>query len=142
MSQATVKSNNGTELVTAVLQGLRAEPTLTQRLGSPPRIYEGEAQAPLFPYLQLERVNTVDQSVSGVRGYEHELQFATAARHDGLREAKGILDAVRSSLERMNFSLSAQRVILVLPTYSDVMRTKNPNVFRGVLRVRIHTEEL
>lgn len=130
------------ELGVAVLAALRTDPALIELLGDPVRLFDDETQAPAFPYAVLERHESTDTSASGTRSLEHLLQFATFSRHGGLREAKTILGALRSAIERLDLVLSTQRVVLTIPLYCDVMRTQNQQVFRGLLRIRIHTEEI
>ncbi|MEL6691927.1 MAG: DUF3168 domain-containing protein [Pseudomonadota bacterium] len=94
------------------------------------------------PYAVLERHETTDRSVSERRCFEHQMQFATFSRYGGLREAKSVLGRIRMAIENLTLTLSQQRVVLIIPTYCDVMRSQNQQIFRGVLRIRIHTEEI
>lgn len=135
-------ASSDAELGVAMLAALRNDPALIELLGDPVRLFDDETQAPAFPYAVLERHESTDTSASGTRSLEHLLQLATFSRHGGLREAKTILGALRSAIERLDLVLSTQRVVLTIPLYCDVMRTQNQQVFRGLLRIRIHTEEI
>lgn len=130
------------ELIEQILAALRADADLQTLLGSPARIFDDETRAALFPYVVLERCERRDASAASVSGAEHRLQFATLSRAGGQTEAKALLATLRSAVQRMELTLSRQRVILVHPTYSDVMRAPNRQVLRGVMRVRIVTEEV
>lgn len=116
--------------------------TLKDKLGDPVRLFDDESRQPIYPYAVLERHQSTDTSSSERLSFEHQLQFATFSRHGGVREAKALLGGIRDALERVSPVLAHQRIILVIPTYCDVMRTQNQQVFRGLLRVRIHTEEI
>ncbi|MEL7041755.1 MAG: DUF3168 domain-containing protein [Pseudomonadota bacterium] len=142
MSADSVLLASDTELVSAVLAALRRDEGVRSQFGNPPRLFDAETVAAAFPYGVLERHETLDVSSSETRSFEHRLQFGTRSRFGGLVEAKGLLSALRGGLERMELSLSTQRVVLVFPTYSDVLRSASAQVFRGILRVRILTEEL
>ena len=58
-----------------------------------------------------------------------------------LEAAKEALGALRAACERMVLTLSGQRAVLIQPVYSDVLRAPDLRSFRGLLRVRIITEE-
>ena len=130
------------ELVDAVLSALRSDETIQSVLGNPVRLFDDETRQPNYPYAVLERHESTDSSSSNHLSLEHQLQFATYSRHGGLREAKAILGILKHAVEHLSLSLTHQRIVLTIPTYSDVMRTQNQTVFRGLLRVRIHTEEI
>ncbi|MFN3212292.1 MAG: DUF3168 domain-containing protein [Henriciella sp.] len=135
-------ADSATNLIEALLNALREDDALKSALGDPVRLFDDESQQPHYPYAVLERSETTDTSSSLVSSFEHNLQFATFSRYGGLREAKALLGSLRDTLERVVPVLTQQRIILIIPTYCDVMRTQNQQVFRGVLRVRIHTEEI
>ncbi len=142
MTTLTVAALTKTDLIDEVLNALRSEPSLTSRLGDPARIFDSETEAAPYPYVVLERYECADTSVSEALCTEHRLQFASLTDHGGQGEAKRLLNVLRFALQRLELNLMHQRVVLIHPTYSDVMRTRNPRFLRGVLRVRIHTEEI
>ena len=142
MSADGFLANSETELLSTLLAALRGDTESVDLLGDPPRIFDGDAVSAIEPYIDVERFETTESSVSGMRGFEHLLQFAVHSRHGGLVEAKAILGALRQALEGLSLNLITQRVTLIIPTYCDVMRSKSAQTFRGVFRVRIHTEEI
>lgn len=142
MSDMAPLSAVGSDLIHEVLTALRSDTGLQQLLGSPARIFDAGSDAPPYPYILLERYERVDTSVSEAICAEHRLQFASLSDQGGRSGAKQLLTALRLALQRMQLSPVNQRVILVHPTYSDVMRARNPRFLRGLLRVRIHTEEI
>lgn len=133
---------SGHALITAVLDGLRANQLVQDVLGVPARLFDAETTAPVYPYATLERWETRAANAVFHRGSEHTMQIAAFTRHASAQGTKTILDTLRVAVEGLHLALPTERVVLVLPTYSDVMRTKNQAVFRGVLRVHIHTEEI
>ncbi len=135
-------ASSASELVEAILEGLRSDESLETTFGTPIRLYDDETRRPHYPYAVLERHETSDTSASETSSFEHQFQFATFSRYGGLREAKSVLGQLRAAIERLDLSLSHQRVILIMSNYCDVMRTQNQTIFRGVLRVRFHTEAI
>lgn len=142
MSGTDFSASSAPVLIAAALEALRADAGVQAVLGQPARVYDDETPGPAYPYAVFERHECRAANAINTRGLEHTLQIATYARHGGAQESKAILGALRAAFERLSFDLPSQRVVLVVPTYCDVMRTKNQYLFRGVLRVRIHTEEL
>lgn len=142
MSEISPPSAIDSDLIDEVLGALKSDTGLQEVLGDPARIFDAETQAAVYPYVTLERYERLDTSVSGAICAEHRLQFASLSDHGGQRGAKRLLTSLRLALQRMQLSPKNQRVVMIHPTYSDVMRTRNPRFLRGILRVRIHTEEI
>ena len=134
-------ATSASELSKAILDHLKSDESLSAVLGDPIRLYDDQSRHPYYPYAVLERHETTDSSVSERRCFEHQIQFATYSQYGGLREAKSIVGQLRAAVERLDLPLNDQRIVLIISTYCDVMRTQNQKTFRGLLRVRIHTEE-
>lgn len=127
----------------AVLAVLRADAGVRELLGDPARVFDDETQAPAYPFARLERHDAKPGDAIAPVRLEHRLQFMTLSRHEGRREAKAILGAMRAAIEDADWSalgLVGQRVVVAMVTYSDAMRTRNLSAFRGVLRVKIIVE--
>ena len=90
---------------------------------------------------RLCTVGTHGRGSAGASGHAHTLSFAIHSRDGGRAAAKEALGALRAACERMSLTLSGQRVVLIQPVYSDVLRAPDLRSFRGLLRVRIITEE-
>ena len=142
MSGADISISGEHDLVAAILTALRVDAIVQAALGNPARVYDDETPGPAYPYAVIERHES--QAANGVstRGLDHTVQIATYSRHGGAYEAKRLLSALRAAFETLQITLPEQRVVLIVPTYCDAMRTKNQYLFRGVLRVRVVTEEL
>ncbi len=125
----------------AVMNALRADAGVQAQFGKPPRVYDDETQGPSYPYATLERHETRAQGAAGVAGTEHILTFAVASRFGGRAYAKEALGALRAAVERADIVPDGQIVVLAYPTYGDVFRTRDRQAFRGILRIRIITEE-
>ncbi len=128
-------------LADAVLDALRADPVVQAVLGNPARLFDDETSDPAFPYAVLERHEQFSADASLVCGAEHRLSFATHSKYYGSSEAKEVLGALRAAVDRLSLVLTGQRIVIAHVTYSDAMRARDRRSFRGVLRMRIVTEE-
>ena len=125
----------------AFLEGLRADAAVQAVLGSPARIYDDETTEPVFPYAELDRHEVGNRGASGSPGQAHTLTLAVRSRDGGRAVAKEVLGALRAAAERLDLMLAGQRCVLIQTVYSDVMRTPDLRAFRGIIRIRIITEE-
>ena len=129
------------DLERAVLESLRSDGDVQAIFGNPARIFDDETEQPAFPYAELERHGVEPRNISGSAGQAHTLTISTRSRDGGREEAKAALGTLRAAANRMTLALTGQRTVLVQPVYSDVMRAPDLRSFRGVLRIRIITEE-
>lgn len=125
----------------AFLAALRADADVQAVLGDPARIFDDESPAPVFPYARLERHEVAERSATGAAGQAHTLSFGIRCRDGGRAAAKDAVGALRAAAEAADLALAGQRVVLIQPVYSDVVRTPDLREFRGLLRIRIITEE-
>jgi len=142
VSGADISVSGEHDVIAALREGLRADVAVQAVLGNPARVYDDETPGPAYPYAVIERHESRAANGANTRGLEHTVQIVTYSRHGGAYESKRLLGALRVAVQALEFDLPDQRMILVIPTYCDAMRTKNQYLFRGVLRVRILTEEL
>lgn len=142
MSREVFCKQSSSELIASILAGIRADRHIQALLGDPARIFSDHEPGATMPFIELERHETTDTSTHGVCSFEHQLQFASASQSGGLTEAKSIIMTLRRVISDLSLALVTQRVVLIIPTYCDVMRGKNQHLYRGLLRVRVHTEEL
>lgn len=125
----------------AFLVALRADGAVQAVLGNPARIFDDETAEPVFPCAFLERHEVAERSGSGVAGQAHTITLTVRSRDGGRAAAKEVIGALRAAAEAEDLPLSGQRVVLIQTVYSDVMRTPDLREFRGLIRVRIITEE-
>lgn len=140
MTHADFLAISDHNLLRALLADLRADADLQTVLGQPVRLYDAETTAPVFPYALLERHESREADSVATRRLEHTIQFATYTRYGGFEMAKGLLGVLRGAVERCSLIVPGQRVLLVMPTYCDVLRTRNQTTLRGVLHVRVISE--
>ena len=142
MNEMSFLASSEQALIDAVLTALRGDADMQAAFGTPARLFDHETDAPVYPYVMLERHESSAADRVNKRGLEHTLHFATYTRYGGVERAKSLLGVLRGGVERLSLTGLDQRVTLILPTYSDVLRTKSLHVLRGVLRVRLYTEEV
>ena len=125
----------------AVMTALRIDEDVRRVFGEPPRVYDDETEGPAYPYATLERHETRPAGSAGVAGLEHTLTFSVSSRFGGRAYAKEAMGALRAALERADITPEGQVVVMALPTYGDVFRASDRRAFRGILRLRIISEE-
>jgi hypothetical protein len=123
----------------ALLSVLRADAGVAAIFG--PRIYDDESEAPAFPFVRLERHECRPAGASLGEATEHVVTLAVSSRDGGVREAREALAALRAAVDGAVWSLPEGRIVLAHVTYSDVMRQADRRAFRGLVRVRIISEE-
>lgn len=129
------------EVASALLAMLRQDAGMQPAFGQPARVVDAESFQPAFPYVRLERHEVEPADSSCVAGHVHRLTLAVSSRHGGRVEARALVGLVRAAIEATPLSLTGQNVVLQQVVYSDVMRTSDLSAFRGLVRVRIITEE-
>ena len=72
---------------------------------------------------------------------DYRLTLSTASRHGGRAFALQLVGALRAALETTPLQVAGQTVVLQQVVYADVMRTADLRRFRGLVRLRIISEE-
>ena len=132
---------SGADLSRAVLDQLRSDGGVRDLFGIPPRVHDGEPGAPAFPFAQLESVQETDAGSAGVPGRDYRITISTASRHGGRSFAMELVGTLRAALETMDLQVPGQRIVLQQVVYADALRSADRRRFRGLVRVRIITEE-
>ncbi len=129
------------DLLTALVAALKTDVGVQSVFGSPARVFEDEPLRPAYPHAFVNAHEVTSSGSVLSDGAVHRVTLVVRSRHGGRAEAREALGVLRDAIERATFSLSGQRVVLALAVYSDVMRSRNLRSFRGLLRLRIITEE-
>ena len=125
----------------ALMALLRADAGVQAIFGAPARVFDAESDAPIFPHAQLERHEVTPAGAALVDGHEHRLTLAVFSREEGLKAAKAAVAALRAAVERADWSRAGVHVVMAHVVYGDVMRTADKRAFRGIIRIRIISEE-
>ena len=125
----------------ALMELLRADAGVQAVFGNPARVFDAESDAPLFAFAELERHEVTSAGAALVDGHEHRLTLAVFTREDGLKGAKAAVAALRGAVEGAAWSVPGVHVVMAHVVYGDVMRTADKRAFRGIIRIRIISEE-
>lgn len=125
----------------ALMALLRADEGVKAVFGTPARVFDAESEEPLFPHALLERHEVTPAGAALVSGAEHRISLAVYTREDGVRGAKAAVAALREAVEGASWSVPGVHVVLAHVVYGDVMRTADRRAFRGLIRIRIISEE-
>lgn len=126
---------------TAVIGALKANAAMRDVFGTPVRVFDADTEVPYFPYVRLERHESVPNDASLSRGESHTLQIAVMSRRTGLAGAREALRAVQVALAEADWQVEGQHVVLAHTTYADTMRAPGNDTWRGLVRFKMITEE-
>lgn len=127
-------------LQAAIHARLAADPACKAVLGDPVRLFDRTPAAAAFPFATHHRIETRVSDSQGQDGAEHVVTLHVFSRHGGAQEARAGLDAMRASLHRAPLTPAGHRLVLLLATFSDVLRIDDGRTFQGVLRLKAVTE--
>ena len=128
-------------LVTALMEMLRADAGVQAVFGSPARVFDGETERPAYPYAELVSVETRDVASAHAPGGEHRLTFAVNVREARREDASAGLEAIIAAIRGKALTLAGANIILAHPLYFDILRGRAPLTYRGLLRLRILTDK-
>ncbi|KCZ46859.1 DUF3168 domain-containing protein [Hyphomonas pacifica] len=126
----------------ALMEMLRADAGVQAVFGSPARVFDAESEAPMFPHALLERHEVTPEDAALVKGAAHRISLAVYTREGGVRGAKAAVAALRRAVEGASWSVPGVHIVLAHVVYGDVMRTADKRAFRGLIRIRIISEEM
>ena len=126
----------------ALLDHLRADPSLGALLGDPPRVHDEPPKDRIYPLVMFGRAETRPWGGLDGEGIEHALTLTCLSRFDGTEEAKAIIAALRARLHNAELTLDGHRLVNLRVTYCDVFRGADSRLIQGVARVRAVTEPL
>lgn len=129
------------DVARAILLRLRGDAAVQSVFGTPARIFDEETDVPAYPNAVLERHQTSDAGSSCVPALEHRITISVASRWGGRRYAKEAIGFLRQALETSPLAIDGQTVVLQQVVFTDVLRTSDARLFRGVLQFRVVTEE-
>lgn len=126
----------------AIISALKASEAMQAVFGARVRVFDADTDAPYFPFVRLERHESAPAGASLCRGDAHTVQIAVMTRQSGLAGAREALRAVTSALEDAEWSVPARNVVLAHVTYADTMRAPGREKWRGLVRLKMITEEV
>lgn len=129
------------DVLSVLLDALRANADVRSVLGTPARIFDNGSPAPVFPYAEAVRFETRPFGSALHAEHEHRITLAVLSRYGGRVEARRLLGVLRRAIDAADLTLPGQWVVLKHIVYADVLRTSDLRAFRGLIRVRLITEE-
>ena len=128
-------------LIERVLETLRDDAGVQAFFGAPPRIFDADTERPAYPYAEIVSAQTRDITSALTPGGEHRLTFAVYVHRASRADVAEGLSALISAIQPAELSVPGGEVVLAHPVYLDVLRTAQPQILRGLLRLRIVTQQ-
>jgi hypothetical protein len=118
----------------------KADAAVMAALGSPARIYDAPVKMGAMPFAVWRRWETRNVDASGVPTHEHIATLEVISKQTGATEARQAIAAIAARASGPVAVAVGAKIILVLPVYSDVMRSADGRSWLGVVRIKIIAE--
>jgi hypothetical protein len=125
------------EALTAAFQ---ADAAVKAALGNPARIYDTPVKMGAWPYAVWRRWETRNVDASSVPTNEHVATLEVASKQTGLNEARAAVAALAARANGPVPTAVGAKIILVLPIYTDVLRSADGRSWLGIIRLKIIAE--
>jgi len=93
-----------------------------------------------FPYIVFGDLTARPADTQGTTGYDITLDIETYSRNAGMKEAKGLMQAVYDCLHNQSFSIEGQTLLLCLETASNCTLQPDGRTRKSVQRFHLITE--
>ncbi len=120
----------------------KADSGVILALGNPVRLYDAPVKMAAMPFAVWRRWETRNIDASGVSTHEHTATLEIVSKQTGAQEARAAVAAIAA---RANGAVSAAigaKIVLVLPVYTDVLRSVDGRTWLGVIRLKIIAEPI
>lgn len=128
------------DLQRSLYQLLRNDSTLSAALGGA-RIYDDVPQRAELPYVTFGQSVTRDWSTGTETGHEHLLTLHVWSRVPGRKKLHEIMELLAQRLQQP-FGLLEHRVVNVRHELSEARRDPDGELYHGVVRFRVVTEQI
>jgi hypothetical protein len=125
----------------ACAAALAADAGVRALIGDPARIHDDVPRNPVYPFVTTGEGGETDWSVQGFEGVEARLSVTAWSRYAGRKEAKEIVDRVRTVLHDAALSLTGWRLINLRFEAADYARGPGGS-YRGQARFRAALEKI
>lgn len=115
----------------------RADPAVQAALGNPVRLVEAPAKLIAHPYAIWRRWETKPVDASLVQSDEHIATLEVVCRQTGSEAAREAVAALATCAAAAKPTPLGARIVLVLPLYSDVLRSADGRSWLGIVRLKI-----
>jgi hypothetical protein len=124
----------------ACVAALAANAGVKALIGDPARIYDDVPRGPVYPYLTMGEGGETDWSFQGGEGVELRLIATAWSRYAGRKEAKYLIDRIRTVLHDANLVVSGWRLVNLRFESADYARGPG-GAYRGTARFRAAMEK-
>ena len=115
----------------------RADPAVQAVLGNPVRLVEAPVKLTAFPFAIWRRWESRPINASLVQSDEHIATLEVVCRQTGADIAREAVAALATCAAEAKPSIVGARIVLILPLYSDVMRSADGRSWLGLVRLKI-----
>ena len=109
-------------------------------LGSPVRIYDAPVKMAPLPFAVWRRWETRNVDASVVPTHEHTATLEVVCKQSGAAEARAAVAALAARANGPVPIAVGAKIVLILPVYTDVMRSSDGRSWLGIMRLKIIAE--
>jgi Protein of unknown function (DUF3168) len=124
----------------ALDQVFKADSAVLLALGTPARIYDAPVKMAAMPFAVWRRWETRNIDTSGNVTHEHIATLDVISKQTGAGEARAAVAALAARANGPVPVATGAKIVLVLPVYSDVMRSADGRSWFGMIRLKIIAE--
>jgi Protein of unknown function (DUF3168) len=125
----------------AMAAALGADAGVKALIGDPARIYDDVPRNPAFPYAVIGEGGETDWSSQSSEGVEARMTVTAWSRYAGRKEAKQIMDRIRTVLHDANLAVAGWRLINLRCENAEFGRGPG-GAYRGQARFRAVLEKI
>jgi hypothetical protein len=120
----------------------KADADVNAALGTPVRLYDAPVKMGAMPFAVWRRWETRNVDASGVPTHEHVATLEVVSKQTGAAEARQAVAALAACANGPVPAAVGAKIVLVLPVYSDVMRSADGRAWLGIVRLKIIAEPI
>ncbi|OYU78644.1 MAG: hypothetical protein CFE32_00585 [Alphaproteobacteria bacterium PA3] len=120
----------------------RANPAVQAVLGNPVRLVEAPVKLTAFPFAVWRRWESKPIDASLVQSDEHIGTLEVVCRQNGADVARQAIAALATCAAEAKPNAVGARIVLILPLYSDVMRSADGRSWLGIVRFKIIADRI
>lgn len=118
----------------------KADSAVIAALGSPARIYDAPVKMGAMPFAVWRRWETRNTDASAAPTHEHIATLEVLSKQTGAGEARAAVAALAARAGGPVPVAIGAKLVLVLPVYTDVMRSIDGRTWLGIVRLKIIAE--
>jgi hypothetical protein len=124
----------------ALETAFKADAGVIAALGNPVRIYDAPAKMAAMPFAVWRRWESRIIDTSSAPTHEHIATLEVVSKQTGASEARAAVAALAARANGPVPIATGAKIVLILPVYSDVMRSVDGRSWFGIVRLKIIAE--